>query len=813
MDGKTENRETALSCIGARPGKCRDGIHQDPERVGAAILRPRGRTASASVLTAALLIVAAVSPLAASDSGPADNGPTSQAERDSDRHPAPASGRVACNEAPDVFRILCTAYEVITADYVDEVEDRSLAEAAAEQVREADLEARTSGEPPACPLPTDHFEVLCAAIDAVEDTEAAVEEAIRGMARSLDSNSYYLTTEQYRRFRVNLENRGTSGLGVAIGLADDGKPCSEVSDTCRPVIAEVYAGSPAHQAELRAGDVLVEFGDPFPADLACEDVSRLDRFEAGEEVTVVVRRGSDTIATTVTAADLAIPVARGRVVDGNIAHLRLDVFSSTADDKVASVLRDLIEPTVSGLVLDLRDNPGGYVDSTVGTSGVFLPDLSVIVHLVSRDEVETVRARGRERASDPEALPMVVIVDGGSASASEILTAALQDHDRVTVVGQPTFGKNSGQSSYHFEPDGTLVGVLHLTTLRWLTPDFRSAIGGFEPDIEMDLPLCLLPEEVARRAISAVRPHVTRVAVTSHPPSGDRYVSGDVITVTVTFDSPVVLDRRGATPTLRIDFDDGPRGALYTSGAGTSDLVFEYIVQPEDEDPDGIGIPADSIQTGRAAIALPSGLEAILAHAAVRPEPAHLVGALAGSDAEGLSFVDISGNSHRSSIELIAELGITRGCNPPANTRFCPDGQVTRAQIATFLARALQLPAADRDYFGDDDGNTHEDNINRLAQAGLTQGCTTNNRYCPDTGVTRAQMATFLARALQLPAADRDYFGDDDGNTHEDNINRLAQAGLTQGCTTNNRYCPRDIVNRAQMATFLVRVISLLQLS
>ena len=780
--------------------------------MGGVILRARDRAASASVLIAALLIVAAVSPAAGSGSDPAFDGPTSQAEGETD-HPAPTAGRVACGEAPDVFRILCTAYDVITTDYVDEVEDRRLAEAAAERVREADLEARTSGEPPACPLPTTHFEVLCAAIDSVEDTAAAVEEAIRGMARSLDPNSYYLTTEQYRRFRVSLENKGTSGLGVAAGLADDGKPCEEVSNTCRPVIAEVYAGSPADRAGLQPGDVLVEFGDPFPADLACQDISSLDRFEAGEEVTVVVLRGKDTITTTVTAADLAIPVARGRVVDGNIAHLRLDVFSSAANDEVATVLRDLTGQRVSGLVLDLRDNPGGYVNSAVATAGVFLPDLSVIVHLVSRDEVETVRARGRERAPDPETLPIVVVVDGDSASASEMVTGALQDQERAAVVGQTTFGKNSGQTSYHFEPDGTLVGVLHLTTLRWLTPDFRTAVGGFEPDVEMDLPLCLLPEEVARRAISAVRPRVTGVAVTSDPPGGGMYLSGDAITVTVTFDSPVEVNRNGATPTLRIDFDDGPRGALYTTGSGTSDLVFEYMVQPEDEDLDGIVIPANSIQTGRAAIALPSGLDAILEHAAVGPDPAHPVGAVTGSDAEGLSFVDIRGNSHRAAIEIIAHLGITRGCNPPANTRYCPDGQVTRAQMATFLARALQLPAADRDYFGDDNGNTHEDNINRLAQAGLTQGCATNNRYCPQEVVNRAQMATFLARALQLPAADRDYFGDDDGNTHEDNINRLAQAGLTQGCATNNRYCPQDVVNRAQMATFLARAIALLQLS
>ena len=762
------------------------------------------------MLTAAVLAVAAASPLAASESGPPDHRPTSQADQDTDHHPAPG-GRVTCDEAPDVFRILCTAYEVIISDYVDEVESRGLAEAAAERVRSADLAARTSGEPPACPLPTPHFEELCAAIDATEDTAAAVEEAIRGMARSLDRNSYWMTTEQYRQSRVRLENRDTSGLGVAIGLADDGESCSEVSDTCRPVIAEVYAGSPADLAGLRTGDVLVEFGEPFPADLACRDVSELDRFEPGEQVTVTLLRGEDAITTTVTAADLAIPVARGRVVDGDIGHLRLDVFSSKGHEEVADVLMDLMGQSVSGLVLDLRDNPGGYVGTAVGTAGVFLPDLSVVVHLVGRDEVETVRARGRDLAPDPATLPMVVVVDGDTASASEIVTAALQDHERATVVGQRTFGKNSGQTSYHFEPDGTLVGVLQLTTLRWLTPDFRSATGGFAPDVVMALPSCLLPEEVARQAISAIRPRITGVAITSEPPSGGPYTDGDVITVTATFDSPVVVGRQGGTPTLRIRFGDGPRGALYKTGSGTSGLIFEYTVQPGDSDPDGISLPANSIHTGPATIGLASGLDAILTHEAVGPDPLHLVGDVKISNAGGFAFADITGNAHRTSIELIAHLGIDRGCNPPANTLYCPDDGVTRAQMATFLARALELPAADRDFFTDDDGNTHEDDINRLAQAGITQGCSAEKKhYCPDSGVTRAQMATFLARALELPAADRDFFTDDDGNTHEDDINRLAQAGITQGCSAEKKhYCPDSGVTRAQMATFLARALQL----
>ena len=174
-------------------------------------------------------------------------------------------------------------------------------------------------------------------------------------------------------------------------------------------------------------------------------------------------------------------------------------------------------------------------------------------------------------------------------------------------------------------------------------------------------------------------------------------------------------------------------------------------------------------------------------------------------------FVDIDDSVHRTSIDLIAIAGITRGCGAPGDREFCPDAPVTRAQMATFLTRTLDLPAADRDYFTDDDGTTHEDNINRLAAAGISQGCgkADNNHYCPDQPVTRAQMATFLTRSLDLPAADRDYFTDDDGTTHEDNINRLAAAGISQGCGRgdNDHYCPSEPVSRAQMAAFLARVL------
>jgi hypothetical protein len=165
-------------------------------------------------------------------------------------------------------------------------------------------------------------------------------------------------------------------------------------------------------------------------------------------------------------------------------------------------------------------------------------------------------------------------------------------------------------------------------------------------------------------------------------------------------------------------------------------------------------------------------------------------------------FHDVGSSSLKSSIAWLAERGITAGCAP---FRFCPTANVTRAQMAMFLDRAFELPAATRDYFTDDNGKTGEGSINRLAESGITGGCAPG-RFCPTANVTRAQMAMFLDRALVLPPATRDWFDDDDGKTGEGAINRLAESGITGGCATR-RYCPSAYVTRAQMAAFLKRAL------
>lgn len=160
-------------------------------------------------------------------------------------------------------------------------------------------------------------------------------------------------------------------------------------------------------------------------------------------------------------------------------------------------------------------------------------------------------------------------------------------------------------------------------------------------------------------------------------------------------------------------------------------------------------------------------------------------------------------------IEWLAAEDITRGCNPPANTMFCPDGSVTRGQMAAFLFRALDLPASADDHFADDNGHLFEHEINALAEAGITKGCNPpdNTNFCPDRELSRAEMATFMMRAFSLGASSTDWFDDDDGNIHEDAINSIADADITRGCNPpdNNNFCPNQMITRGQMAAFLFR--------
>ena len=175
------------------------------------------------------------------------------------------------------------------------------------------------------------------------------------------------------------------------------------------------------------------------------------------------------------------------------------------------------------------------------------------------------------------------------------------------------------------------------------------------------------------------------------------------------------------------------------------------------------------------------------------------------------TFCDDDGSVFETSIETIAADGITRGCNPPVNTLFCPHDRVTRGEMAAFLDRALELPYSGEVEFSDDNGSVFEESIERIAAAGITQGCNppANTRFCPEDYVTRGQMAAFLTRGLGLSSIGAIDFTDDNDSVFESSIERLADAGITHGCNppANTRFCPDDYVTRGQMAAFLVRAL------
>lgn len=186
---------------------------------------------------------------------------------------------------------------------------------------------------------------------------------------------------------------------------------------------------------------------------------------------------------------------------------------------------------------------------------------------------------------------------------------------------------------------------------------------------------------------------------------------------------------------------------------------------------------------------------------------------LAGLLPPGGTFVDDDGNIHEGSIEAIAAEKITLGCNPPSNDEFCPRDPVSRGAMAAFLTRALDLPPTDEDYFVDDEGSVFEESINRLAAAGITKGCDppANSRFCLHETVTRGAMAAFLSRAFNYPTSDVDRFVDDDGHLFEGAIQRIAAEGVTVGCNPpdNDEFCPDQVVTRDTMATFLTRALGL----
>lgn len=305
----------------------------------------------------------------------------------------------------------------------------------------------------------------------VDDSDL-LKNAIRGMLAGLDPHSSYLDEEQFRELQIGTSGE-FGGLGIEVGMENGFvKVIAPIDDT------------PADRAGVKAGDLIIKLDDKSVKGLTLEEAVKLMRGKKGSDIVLtIVRDGEDApLALTLTRDVIRVRSVRNRVLEPGYGYVRISNFQSKTTrgllDALAS-LKKKNEGDLKGLVLDLRNNPGGVLTGAVGVSDVFLKDNELIVYTEGRVEDSELKYSA-STGDSLKGAPLVVLINQGSASASEIVAGAIQDHHRGTIIGTTSFGKGSVQTILPLN-DST---ALKLTTARYYTPAGRSIQNeGIVPDI------------------------------------------------------------------------------------------------------------------------------------------------------------------------------------------------------------------------------------------------------------------------------------------------------------------------------------------
>lgn len=293
--------------------------------------------------------------------------------------------------------------------------------------------------------------------------------AIEGMLHSLgDPHSDYLEPQTYRDLMNHTE--GTfGGIGVVMGMQD-----KEI------VVISPIAGTPGDAAGLKTGDKIVKINDEDTAGMSIEQAATKIRGESGTQVVLTIRRaGTEDRAYEITRSVIAVQTAAGQMLEDNIGYIRIAAFSENTAQEVRKVYDELVQQGMRAVILDLRNNPGGLLNSSVDIANLFVPK-GVVVSTVKRNGEREVFTSNLERVP----YPAVALINGGSASASEIVAGALQDTGAATIVGTKSYGKGSVQIVL------PLYGgdAMKLTVAKYYTPNDRSIEGtGIEPDVTVEL--------------------------------------------------------------------------------------------------------------------------------------------------------------------------------------------------------------------------------------------------------------------------------------------------------------------------------------
>ncbi len=363
--------------------------------------------------------------------------------------------------------------------------------------------AAGSGGASSCAAPTEEFLAFCEAYDRIQeqfvddpDEKQLVEGAIQGMFdHGLgDPFSGYMSPEDYQRAQEDLSGK-FSGIGAEMGVKnlenpEDLESCTTFSDICVLVVVAPLEGSPADEAGLQAGDLVTAVDGESVEGKTLDEAVKVVRGESGTEVTLTIGRDQASLELTITRAEIQMREVTSRMLDDGAGYVGLHGFSNAAAEQLRTAIQGLLDDGARSIVFDLRNNPGGYIEAARQVASEFIADGLIFTQESSGDSVRDWEATGEGVATDPE-IPLVVLVNGGSASASEIVAAALQERGRGTIVGQPTYGKNTVQVWSELENG---AGV-RITVSRWFTPEHRSvAPDGVQPDEVVEVPEGTPPE-------------------------------------------------------------------------------------------------------------------------------------------------------------------------------------------------------------------------------------------------------------------------------------------------------------------------------
>ncbi len=305
-------------------------------------------------------------------------------------------------------------------------------------------------------------------------TDKLLEGAVNGMLGSLDPHSAYLTPELYKELQVDTKG-SFGGLGIEITNR------SGVLTVVSPI-----EDTPAYRAGIEPGDQIIKIEGEFTKDMALMDAVKKMRGRPGSKVTISVKREgkADLIDFAITREDIRIESVKWRDLGGGYGYIRITQFQERTAQNVDNALEEIAaanDGTLRGLVLDLRNDPGGLLSQAVKVTDEFL-DSGMIVYTDGRLDSQNQKYFAHKQGSHTD-FPMVILVNGGTASAAEIVAGALQDHKRALVLGTQTFGKGSVQTILPLDDSS----AIRLTTARYYTPGGRSIQAlGIVPDIQME---------------------------------------------------------------------------------------------------------------------------------------------------------------------------------------------------------------------------------------------------------------------------------------------------------------------------------------